>query len=288
MGSCYDVSPNRLNYGATMISSWRRSTVAAFCLVGSIGAIFACHLPGQTPAFVPSGTPAASLRFQVATIKPSLPEETRTMQIQGNRFATTDTSLVDLLKYAYGLQEQEIVGGPKWLKTQKFDLVGDPETQARPSSDEFKKMVQNLLADRFHLTAHRETRDLSIFEIVVAKSGPKLTRSTRPPDGPPTVGYSPGELAVGNATIADLATFLQRFVTDRPVFDGTGITGKYDLSLRWTPDDAQTEPGHEAADNNTFPGFFTAIQEQLGLKLQEEKRPAQVFVIDHLDMPSEN
>jgi uncharacterized protein (TIGR03435 family) len=271
-----------------MISSLPGSTVAAFCLAGSIGAIFACHLPGQTPASAPSGTPTAPPRFQVATIKPSLPEESRTMQIQGNRFATTDTSLVDLLKYAYGLQEQEIVGGPKWLKTQKFDLVGDPETQARPSSDEFKKMVQNLLADRFHLTAHRETRDLSVYEIVVAKSGPKLTRSTRPPDGPPTVGYSPGGLAVGNATIADLATFLQRFVTDRPVFDGTGIIGKYDLSLRWTPDDAQTEPGRQTDDNNTFPGFFTAIQEQLGLKLQEEKRPAQVFVIDHLDVPSEN
>ena len=218
-----------------MISSLPGSTVAAFCLAGSIGAIFACHLPGQTPASAPSGTPTAPPRFQVATIKPSLPEESRTMQIQGNRFATTDTSLVDLLKYAYGLQEQEIVGGPKWLKTQKFDLVGDPETQARPSSDEFKKMVQNLLADRFHLTAHHETRDLSVYEIVVAKSGPKLTKSTGPPDGIPAVGYSPGRLVSSNATLADSATFLQRFVTDRPVFDGTGITGKYDCRCDGRP-----------------------------------------------------
>jgi len=210
------------------------------------------------------------------------------MQYQGNRFATTDTSLVDLLKYAYGLQEQEIAGGPKWLATQKFDLVGDPETQTRPSADEFKKMVQNLLADRFRLTAHRETRDLSVYEIVPAKGGAKLTRSTRPPDGVPVVGYSPGRLTAGNATIADFATFLQRYVTDRPVFDGTGITGKYDLALRWTPDDTQTEPGRQTDDNSAFPGLFTAIEEQLGLKLQEEKRPAQVFVIDHVDMPTEN
>lgn len=211
------------------------------------------------------------------------------MQYRGNRFATTDTSLVDLLKYAYGLQEQEIAGGPKWLTTQKFDLVGDPETQTRPSADEFKKMVQNLLAVRFRLTAHHETRDLSVYEIVSAKSGPSLTKSTKPPDGLPAVGYSPGWLTVGNASIADLAAFLQRYVTDRPVFDATGIAGKYDLSLRWTPDDWQGEGGRQGDDsNNSLPGLFTAIQEQLGLKLRAEKRPTQVFVIDHADLPSEN
>lgn len=244
---------------------------------------------GQIPA---SGSPdnsGATPRFQVATIKPSRPDESRTMQYQGNRFATTDTSLVDLLKYAYGLQEQEIAGGPKWLSTAKFDLVGDPETQTRPSADEFKKMVQNLLADRFHLATHHETRSLSVFEIVAAKGGPKLTKSVRPPNDPPAVAYRPGELAAGNATLADFAAFLQRYVTDRPVFDRTGITGKYDWSLQWTPDDSQTEGGRQGDDSNhSLPGFFTAIQEQLGLKLQEGRRPAQVLVVDHVEMPSEN
>jgi uncharacterized protein (TIGR03435 family) len=243
---------------------------------------------GQLAATGSSDSSTADPRFQVATIKPSGPEESRTMQIRGNRFATTDTSVVDLLKYAYGFHEQEIVGGPKWLKAQKFDVVGDPETQTRPSSDDFKKMVQNLLTDRFHLVAHYEMKGLSVFEIVPAKSGPTLTRTTRT-DGIPTVGYLPGQLNVGNATITDLAMFLQRFVTDRPVFDRTGITGKYDLTLRWTPDEPQTEGSRqENNDNNSLPGFFTAIQEQLGLKLQEEKRRAQVFVVDHVDMPSEN
>lgn len=228
-------------------------------------------------------------RFQVATIKPSGSDESRTMQIRGNRFVTTSTSVVDLLKYADGLHEQEITGGPKWLKAQNFDIVGDPETQTRPSSDDFKKMVRNLLADRFHLTAHYETKDLSVFVIIPAKNGPKLNKSTRPPDGIPSVGYSPGRLAVANATLADLATFLQRFVTDRPVIDQTGITGKFDLTLRWTPDELQTDGIRQGDDkNNSLSDFFTVIQEQLGLKLQEEKRPAQVFVVDHVDMPSEN
>jgi uncharacterized protein (TIGR03435 family) len=241
----------------------------------------------QIPASGSSDSSIVIPRFQVATVKPSRPDESRTTQIQGSRFATTDTSLVDLLKYAYGLHEQEIVG-PKWLATQKFDIVGDPETQTRPSSDDFKKMVQNLLAERFHFTAHREMRDLAVFEIVPAKNGPKLNKSTRPPDGIPSVGYSPGQLGASNATIADLATFLQRFVADRPVIDRTGISGKYDLTLRWAPDESQPEESGQSGNNGSLPGLFTAIQEQLGLKLQEGRGPVQVLVVDQVDMPSEN
>jgi uncharacterized protein (TIGR03435 family) len=244
---------------------------------------------GQIPSSGSAASSAATPRFQVATIKPSSPEETRTTQIQGIRFATTSTSVVDLLKYAYGLQEQEIVGGAKWLGTEKFDVVGDPETQTRPSSDVYKQMVQNLLADRFQLTAHHESRDLSVYEIVIAKSGPKLQKNTGAPNGIPTVGYSPGQLVSSNATLADFAAFLQRFVADRPVVDGTGITGKYDWSLRWTPDELKTDGNHQRDENNnSLPGLFTAIQEQLGLKLQEEKRPVEVFVVDHVEMPTEN
>jgi uncharacterized protein (TIGR03435 family) len=220
---------------------------------------------GQATTSQPSGSSAVIARFQVATIKPSRPDESRTMQYQGNRFATTDTPVVDLPKYAYGLQEQEMFGGPKWLKTQKFDLVGDPETQARPSSEEFKKMVQNLLSDRFHLAAYRESRDLSVYEIVSAKSGPNLNKSTKPPDCLPVVGFSPGWLTVGNATIGDFAGFLQRYVSDRPVFDATGITGKYDLSLRWTPEDSQTEGSRQGDDsNNSFSGFLPPFKNNWG------------------------
>jgi len=239
----------------------------------------------QAPMPAANSSPAP--RFQVATIKPSTPDEPRTTQIRGIRFVTTGTSVVDLLKYACGLHEEQIAGGPKWMETQKFDVVADPETQTRPTSPEFKKMVQELLADRFHLKAHYETRELAAYEIVPAKSGPKLTTSTSPPDGPPVVGYAPGNLGAGNATLADFAGFLQRFVTDRPVFDATGIAGKYDFSLRWTPDDTQPDASRSES-SNSYPGLFTAIQEQLGLKLQEAKHAVQVFVIDRIDAPTEN
>lgn len=168
-------------------------------------------------------------------------------------------------------------------------MVGDPETETRPSSAEFKEMVQALLADRFHLTAHRETGELSVYEIVAAKGGARLTKSTRPPETFPAVGYSPGNLAAGNITITDLATYLQRFVSDRPVVDGTGISGKYDVTLRWTPDDAQPEASRQGEESsNTYPGFFKAIEEQLGLKLEEGKRPTPVLVVDKVEMPTEN
>jgi uncharacterized protein (TIGR03435 family) len=266
--------------------------VAVATLLPLVTLALAVSAVAQNPASAAPGkadSSTAALRFQVATIKPSLPEETRTMQIRGNRFATTDTTLIDLLKYAYGLQEQEIAGGPKWLKAQAFDLMADPETQARPTSPEFKTMVQNLLADRFHLTAHKEMRELAVYVIVPAKGGSKLTPTTNPASGFPVVGYQPGHLGAANATVGDFATFLQRFVSDRPVVDGTGIRGKYDWSLQFTPDDAQPEVGGQGdAQKSSFPGLFTAMQEQLGLKLQEEKRPSPVFVIDSAEMPSEN
>ena len=258
---------------------------SVLAIASLLAAVLAPTARAQVPA--PDNSPTA-LRFEVATIKPSAPDKYRMTQIRGNRFVTIATSVVDLLKYADGLQEEQIVAGPAWLATQKFDILADPETDARPSSDEFKLMVQALLTDRFHLAAHRETRVLSVFEITIAKGGPKLTASTRPPGGIPSVGYAPGGLSAKNASLGDFAAFLQRFVADHPVVDATGITGRYDLNLRWTPDELQAQAAPDAAGDRSLPGLFTAIQEQLGLKLEEAKRPAPVLVIDHLELPSEN
>ncbi len=249
---------------------------------------YAIPIIGQTPAGGLSDGTQAGLRFQVATIKPSGPDESRRIMVQGNRFSTTATTVVDLLKFAYGIHEQEIIGGPNWLRTQKFDLLADSETQVRPSGDEYKTMLQELLNERFKLAAHREMRELSVFEIVAAKNGPKLQKSNWPQDRVPTVGYSPGQLSAANATLTDVATFLQRFVTDRPVFDTTGIKGRYDLTLQWSVDEMQAAGVSRESDANSRPGFFTAIQEQLGLRLQKRKRLAPVFVIDSIDLPSAN
>lgn len=250
-----------------------------------------CGMPVWGEQQSPAGTPAqaSDAAFQVATIKPSKPDTLPAIQIQGRRFATSGTTVVDIMKYAYGVHVSEITGGPEWLSKEKFDLLADPGTEVRPASDDMKKMVRALLADRFQLAFHRDKKQLAVYAIVVAKSGAKLKQSTRDANSIPVAGFIPsGKLTTGNATMADFATFMQRYVMDRPVVDQTGIQGKYDLSLAWTPDDAQVNGRPRSDDPSAPPGLFTAIQEQLGLRLEATKAPVEVMVIDRVELPSAN
>ena len=218
-------------------------------------------------------------QFAVATIKPSEATSAGT-QIQGNRFVTFGTTFVDVFKYAFSVHPDQVVGGPEWLRTERFDIVADPETDKRPSSDEMKAMVRQLLVERFHVVMHQEQKVLSVYAVQKAVDAPKLTKSAGNDRGIPVVGYDPrGELQVGNATMANFAGFLQRFVLDRPAVDQTGIEGKFDLVLRWTPDDVR------GSDAGAEPGLFTAIKEQLGLKLQATKASVGVFVVDRVERP---
>ena len=227
--------------------------------------------------------------FAVATIKPSAPDATTITQFRGNRFVTEGTTFIDLFKYAYNVNPNQVVGGPEWLRTEKFDVVADPETEKRPSSDQMKALVQQLLVERFHVQMHHGQKLLSVYALVKTADTPKLKESAGNPAGIPTVFYNPhGELSVGNATMANFATFLQRFVLDRPAVDQTGIPGRFDLELRWTPDGADAKANDMTPDSAATPGLFTAIKEQLGLKLEAKKAETDVFVIDRVDQPSEN
>jgi len=222
--------------------------------------------------------PVAS--FAVATIKPSRADASPMTQIQGNRFVTKGTTFVDVFKYAFGVHPDQVVGGPEWLRTERFDIVADPETEKRPSSDEMKAMMRQLLVERFHVVMHQEQKVLSVYAVQKAVDAPKLTKSAGNDRGIPVVGYDPrGELQVGNATMANFAGFLQRFVLDRPAVDQTGIEGKFDLVLRWTPDDVR------GGDAGAEPGLFTAMKEQLGLRLQATKAGVEVFVVDRAERP---
>ena len=256
----------------------RSAIVLSFCFLSSV------LLPAQQ-------TPKAPLTFAVATIKPSPPDAVPGTQIRGNRFVTEGTTFIDIFKYAYNVHPGQVVGGPGWLRTEKFDVLADPETEKRPSSDQMKAMVQQLLLERFHLVMHHEQNVLPVYALVKTAGTPKLTKSTSDPNGIPVVGYDPrGELQVGNATMANFATFLQRFVLDRPAVDQTGIGGHFDLVLRWTPDNLRAggKPGDSQEDASAPPSLFTAMKEQLGLKLQPTKAATDVFWIDQVERPSEN
>jgi uncharacterized protein (TIGR03435 family) len=155
-------------------------------------------------------------------------------------------------------------------------------------------MVQKLLADRFQLKFHRDKKELSAYLLTVAKGGPKLKKSETNNNGVPGLFFTKlGRLNVRNATMVDFAGVMQTGVFDRPVVDQTGLEGRWDFILSWTPDETQfssfgvkVPPPSEAAD--APPPIFTAIQEQIGLKLDAGKAPVEVLVLDHVDRPSEN
>jgi uncharacterized protein (TIGR03435 family) len=155
-------------------------------------------------------------------------------------------------------------------------------------------MLQKLLADRFKLAFHREKKELSVYAITVGKTGPKLTKSDGDPNGLPGLGFrGPGRFNGRNANIADFAGIMQTLVLDRPVVDQTGLRDRYDFALNWTPDETQfgglagqLQPPSDKAD--VPPDLYTAIQQQLGLKIEATKAPVEVLAIDRVEKPSEN
>lgn len=224
--------------------------------------------------------------FEVATIKPADPGELKGgVTVGGHRIYIESQNMESLLWFAYAAHQKQVVDGPVWFETQRFDIVGQADLDGIPNLRQTQEMVQKLLESRFNLKFHREKRDLSIYAITVAKGGPKLIKSAESPEALPTQsgGGNGGERArkFTNNSMADFALGMQSFL-DRPVIDETGLTGKYDFELKWTPDETDGNDPHAA------PGIFTAVQEQLGLKLEPTKGPADVLVIDHVEMPSEN
>jgi len=237
----------------------------------------------------------ANPAFEVATIKPAAPDSTGLgVRANGRTFSTRNTTLKYLITFAYDLHADQVSGGPGWLDTEKYDISAIPDTPGKPNVEQVYTMFRKLLADRFKLTFHREKRELSAFVITIARNGPRVTRNENDPNGYPGLGASElGKMSVTNATMSDFAGFLQRRVLDRPVLDQTGISGRYDFVLQFTPDETQYGGrGGQApppADGGTAPpDLFNAMQQQLGLRLEAKKTPVDVLVIDHVEKPSDN
>lgn len=235
--------------------------------------------------------------FEVATIKPSDPDSRagRYVRMKGaHQFEAKNYTLRRLIGAAYNLGQQSISGGPSWGESDAYDIVAVTPNEPKPTLDDQMAMLRKLLAERFELTFHREQKELSIYVITVAKGRSKLKETTASPDNPPaltnTVFPERILLPARNTTIAQFASMMQRAVLDRPVVDQTGLTGRYDFDLEWTPDETQFGGTLPAAppDAQTKPGLFAAMQEQLGLKLTATRGPVSVLVIDRVQRPSEN
>ena len=233
--------------------------------------------------------------FEVATIKPSNPAaQGKLFTIKGRQVLTINTSLADVVTMAYGLHVRQIVGGPSWMESDKYDITGQPEGQGMPNQNQMRQMLRALVEDRFKLTTHRETRELPAYALVVAPGGPKMTKNDSNPNGLPGLMFRGlGVLPVTNATMADFAGVMQLAVLDRPVVDRTGLQGRYDFTLTWTPDETQFAsfgvriPSPSGAADAP-PVLFTAVQEQIGLKFESVRAPVEVMVIDRVERPSEN
>ena len=208
-------------------------------------------------------------------------------------FRATNVRLKHLLVNAYGIREGQMFGLPGWADSLRYDVyakVTDPDMKVLRglSREQQQAMIAAILVDRFHLKMHTELKTLPVYELVVAKNGPKLKVSAVAPDttGPGNMNVHNTDMTASGVTLSDLAGNLS-FPLDRTVIDKTGLTGRYDFRLQWTADNgANGATDNGAADGP--PNLFTAIQEQLGLKLQPAKGPVETLVIDHVEQPTEN
>jgi len=254
----------------------------------------AWEIPKPPPApkmMAPDADPA----FEVATIKLSDPNRPgrRLFSIRGGEVTALNTTVSDLIAFAYDVHATQITGAPAWVEADKFDITGKPEGEGQPNPIQFKTMLQNLLADRFQLKLQRDKKQLTVYALRVGSNGPKqLTVSEA--DGPiPNLVFKAGNWPVRNSTMEEFAGVMQAHL-DRPVLDQTGLRGRFDFQLQWSPDDTPSTsprgPGEPTKPNeraDSLPDLFTTIQQQLGLKLESTKGQVDVLVIDKVAKPSE-
>jgi uncharacterized protein (TIGR03435 family) len=259
----------------------------------------------QTGAPVPHSVappvdhPTATPIFDVASVHLSAPAPDGHHHIWNDihesHFRTGNLSIRDLIQYACNLPKSQIVGGPGWLDSAMYaiDAKSSPEVDARlkamqdgDAAQQKRLMVWALLKDRFSLATHEEMRVLPVYNLVLAKGGAKFQPS-RYSGTTIDAGRSRIHVQGSDDTIGLLARELAQS-QGRVVVNKTGLTGRYDLTLRWTPDDVSAPLLNGEPDPAAPPGLFTAIQDQLGLKLESGKGPVPVLVIDHIDPPSAN
>jgi uncharacterized protein (TIGR03435 family) len=298
-------------------TSWTVALVVAAVIGGAALTAFA---QTQTPV-------EPNPKFEVASVRPNKSGNVggSVKPEPGGRFNVVNMPLRNLIISAYGLQGTQLLGAPDWIASERFDIAAKADGElGRPFSPDgpsrLQLLIRSLLAERFKLSVHREKREMPIYELVLArrdrKLGPELKPSTidcraiieaRKAQGqkpePPKAGERPqcgarvgfGELAAGGQPLFELITLLSSTV-QRNVVDRTGLSGNFDIYLRWTPDQLPRRPAGTPADqpfrmngleiDPNGPSIFAALQEQLGLKLESARGPVEVLVIDHVERPT--
>jgi uncharacterized protein (TIGR03435 family) len=243
------------------------------------GVLLSAALSAQAPNI-------ESLHFEVASVKPNNSgSQNSNMELHpGGRVTGTNVALGGLLRTVFNLQPHQLVNAPEWIDTARFDIEAKPDREYSTREDalapELLAMLRNLFADRFKLVAHREMRDTSVYALVAVRGdgtlGPQIRRSQVDCEAARCrISTSAGRIVGTGTTISELMRRLSPTL-GRPVVDRTGLSGPFDLELKWSPEQADT----------AGPSIFTAIQEQLGLKLESQRAPIEVMVIDRLERPA--
>ena len=264
-------------------------------------------------------TPAPRPEFEVASIKPNTSGNNMIMirPPVGGRFTATNARLKMLIGLAYKLQDYEISGGPAWINTDGYDVTAKA-TDSNIGIDQLRPMLQTLLEDRFQLKVHRDTKEVPVYALLAGRNGPKLPdakeggcvafQPDKPPPPPapgqfpftPCGGFfmGPNHLEGGKIGMEQLIGALSGLL-GRPVIDKTGFKGTFDVKLDFSPEGTRMAgirglgpppgaPPEAGNTDNAPPSIFTVIQEQLGLKLESQKGPGEILVIDHAEKASEN
>jgi len=256
--------------------------IAAIGLFFWIGVLNASQSQSQT-------TP--ELRFEVASIRPSPYEDNGFIGIRtsGNQLIVQHRPVAELITYAYDIQDYQLSGGPSWLYSRNlygpdvYAVSAKAPGESVPTREQFRLMLRALLAERFKLRLHRETRELPAYVLVIGPKGSTLKESAPDPSKPPAIwksGQNESYYDANAVPITSLIGVLQS-VTDKPVINKTGLNGIYKFNLHYANLDS-------VAADSTAPSIFTAVQEQLGLKLESVKAPFETIVIDSVERPSEN
>ena len=279
------------------------------------------HVPAvfAVAALLPAQSSSPRPQFDVASIKPNNSESTATgygRPPDSGKFTATNNTLQLLVTTAYKVKNFQISGGPSWLQSAKYDISAE-SAETHVSQDRWRLMLQALLADRFQLALHRETKEMPVYVLTVSKSGNKVLKvadddcvkngADKGPPVPPAPGkpaplpcgaFFMGPTALGGKNIS-MPFFIEALSSalDRTVIDKTGFTGTFDVDLKFSPDGMTSfgpagfsQQGLSSANSadSSLPSIFTALQEQLGLRLESTRGPAEVLVVDHIERPSLN
>ena len=294
--------------------SWGKKLLLVGAGIAAAAGPFAVGLVNARPTQAQSQS-TTPLSFEVASVKPNESGATRSpsMILPGGTFTATNNSVRALILNAYGISASPslLQGGPGWIDSARYDIDAKAGAQAIPAGtssrvlwEKTRLMLQTLLAERFKLSIRRETKEMPAYQLVVAKSGAKLQKTDRDCDASATAchGFSgnPTRLSGSGVDMYDLALTLSSY-SDRPVIDRTGIQGLFDIKMQWNPfvgrppaaDDTPRSPAAESRegprpDFASLPTLFDALEQQLGLKLESHKGPVEVYVIAHVERPTEN